>query len=82
MAVLGNGLNCAICLDRLGLVFTMIVVVRIDLRFLVGVSMTFKKMVHPMGLGEAEEEQEENRKDNSSAARTGETLPEDSFMDV
>ena len=54
LAVLGNGLNCAICLDRLGLVvFTVTVVVRINLRFLVGVSMTFKKMVHPMGLGEA-----------------------------
>ncbi len=71
LAVLGNGLNCAICLDRLGLIFTMIVVVRIDLRFLVGMSMTFKKMVHPVGLGEAEEEQEESRKDNSSAARDG-----------
>ena len=51
LAVLGNGLNRAICLDRLVLIFTMIVVVRIDLRFLVGMSMTFKKMVHPMGLG-------------------------------
>ena len=71
MAVLGNGLNCAICLNRLGLIFTMIVVVRINLRFIVGMSMTFKKMVHPVGLGEAEKEQEKNSKDNRSAARHG-----------
>ena len=37
----------------------LIVVVRINLSFIVGVSMTFKKMMHPMGLGEAQEEQEE-----------------------
>lgn len=53
LAVLGNGLNRAICLDRLGLVFTVSMVVRINLSFLVGMSVTFKKMMHPMGLGEA-----------------------------
>jgi len=35
MAVLRNGLNYAIGLNRLGLVFTMIVVVRINVRFIV-----------------------------------------------
>jgi hypothetical protein len=71
MRVLRDGLNCAICLNRPGLAFTTVVVVRINLGFIVGMSMAFKKMVHSVGLGEAEEEQEKSRKDNSSAARDG-----------
>jgi hypothetical protein len=71
LAGLRDGLNCAICLNRLGSVLTVIVVVRINLRFIVGMSMTFKKMVHPVGLGEAKEEQEKSSKANSSTACDG-----------
>src|SRR5262245_30681598 len=69
MTVLSEGLNCAIWLSRPGLVVTMIMILRIDLRFAVGMSIVFKKVVHPVRLGDAQEEQEKSSKANSRAAR-------------
>jgi len=59
MTVLSDGLNCAIRLSRLGLVVTMVMILRIDLRFVVGMSVDFKKVVDPVGLGHAQEKQKQ-----------------------
>ena len=59
LAVLSNGLDCTIALNGLGMVVTMIMICRIYLRFVVRMSMGFKKVVHPVGLGDAQEEQKQ-----------------------
>jgi hypothetical protein len=61
VAVLRDGLKCAVGLRRCGSVLVVIVVLRIYLSFIMQMTKTFKNVMNPVGLGEAQEEQEQRQ---------------------
>ena len=59
MAVLGDGLNYAVGLSRLGSVLIVIVVIGINSCFIMCVAKALKKVMNPVWLGKAEEKQKQ-----------------------
>jgi hypothetical protein len=60
VAVLRDGLNCAVVLRRRGSVLVVLVVLGIYLSFM-QMTKTFKNVMNPVGLGKAQKEQKQRQ---------------------